>query len=546
MLPRPPMLTILNRFMFKAPLLVLAVALQAGCKPPGPKALLDGKRHLEKGRVEIAIERLQVATQLMPTNAHTWNYLGIACHQGGLASNAVVAYQRALQLDADLSEARINLGTLWLESGRVTEAKAEFTAYNLRRPNDPEGFKQLALAEWKGGELVAAEAHVRKALQLADRDAVSWNTLGLIQLQLDQPQAAAQSFEQALRCDERLVAARFNLAVVLHHQLKNHEAARRHYRHYVASKPRPADADAVEQVIAKLSEELALRPVPVAALPAPPVTPTVNKRGSASAVTVASPPPPASVKSVTSPKPVVASTPTPRPAAQPAPSVVNARSTAVQPQVNAGSVASEPAELQPAGRRDVTPLPGDRPRVRYDAEAIRSATETVVVVSQESKPGTAARRRAEEFSAKGQRAMQRRRYAEATDAFKAACDADAGWFQAHLNCSGAAIEAGRTSEAIFAARRALALQPGSTSARFNLALAQTQAGQWRDAAAQLEQVLARKPTDERALLTLANLCAEELAQPGKARDYYVKLLEINPGHPQAGSIQRWLKQNPVR
>lgn len=142
--------------------------------------------------------------------------------------------------------------------------------------------------------------------------------------------------------------------------------------------------------------------------------------------------------------------------------------------------------------------------------------------------------------------MQRRRYAEATDAFKAACDADAGWFQAHLNCSGAAIEAGRTSEAIFAARRALALQPGSTSARFNLALAQTQAGQWRDAAAQLEQVLAREPTDERALLTLANLCAEELAQPGKARDYYVKLLEINPGHPQAGSIQRWLKQNPVR
>lgn len=548
MLPRPAMLTIQKLFRFKTLPALLLVVLLAGCKPPGPKALLDGQRHLERGRVEMAIERLQVATQLMPTNAHAWNYLGIACHQGGQVSNAVVAYQRALQLDADLSEARMNLGTLWLESGRMAEAKAEFTAYHLRRPNDPEGFKQLALAELQGREFASAESHVRKALQLNDADAGAWNTLGLIQLQQRQPQAAAQSFETAVNRDERLAAARINLAVVLHQQLGSPEAALKHYRRYLEIKPRPADAADIERVVAQLTAELSPQPAAPATLPAVSAPPVAASAGQREPVkTTSSERVAASTKPPTPAKPVAAPKPAPREIAAPT-SVVNAASPTTQR--NEASVetthtaASEPAPAPSEWRRDVTPLPGDRPRARYNAVAIRTATEDAVANEPESADGTVARRRASEFAAKGQAAMRARRFGEAADAFKAATAVDPGWFQAQLNYSGAAIEAGRTGEAILAARRAVALQADSLAARFNLALAQRQAGQWREAAMQLEQILSRKPGDERALLTLGNLCAEELAQLERARGYYLKLLEINPGHPQAAAIHTWLRQNP--
>ena len=78
MLPRLPMLTIKNRCAVFAAVVVLL----AGCMPPGPRALLEGKRLLERGKYAEAIERFQTATSLLATNAQAWqawNYLGLAC-----------------------------------------------------------------------------------------------------------------------------------------------------------------------------------------------------------------------------------------------------------------------------------------------------------------------------------------------------------------------------------------------------------------------------------------------------------------------------------
>src|SRR5262245_54712572 len=54
-----------------------------GCTPPGPRALLDGKRKIEHHRYLEAVEQLETATALLPTNANAWNYLGLAYHYAG-------------------------------------------------------------------------------------------------------------------------------------------------------------------------------------------------------------------------------------------------------------------------------------------------------------------------------------------------------------------------------------------------------------------------------------------------------------------------------
>lgn len=328
MLPRLPMATKKNHAAFKLLAIVSIAAVLAGCKPPGPKALLDGKRLLEKGRTAEAIERLQVATDLMRTNAQAWNYLGVAYHQAGQAVNASNAYRRALLISSDLMEARLNLGTLFFEMGRPAEAKSEFNTYTLSRPNVAEGFQRLAAAELQLRELAQAELHVQRALKLDDDNAEAWNTQGMILLQRSRPRDAALSFTTALKKNRAFAAAMLNLAIV-YQQLGDRPTALTLYRQYVVQTPRPADADAVMEVIRQLQAELTPARTPAAVAPAvapPVVSPAVTQLAVAKPVVtnpVIPKPVPAPVAKAEPPaaKPVVAP-PAPTPQVRQPPTVV--------------------------------------------------------------------------------------------------------------------------------------------------------------------------------------------------------------------------------
>ena len=151
--------------------LILLLAALAGCAPPGPRALLEGKRLVDEGEYPQAVEKLRAATALLRgTNALAWNYLGLACHHAGELAEAEMAYQRALALDHDLSEARYNLGCLWLAQNRIEAAKAEFTACTLRRPNAVAGFLKLGAVELRTREPGAAEKSLSDALRLSPRN----------------------------------------------------------------------------------------------------------------------------------------------------------------------------------------------------------------------------------------------------------------------------------------------------------------------------------------------------------------------------------------
>lgn len=540
MLPRPHMVTTINKPVFKLLLGVFLGAVMLGCKPPGPKALLDGKRHLENGRIAVAVDRLQAATRLIPTNANAWNYLGIACHSAGQISNAVVAYQNALRIDPDLSEVRLNLGSLQLEQGRFAEAKYEFTAYSLRRPGDPVGFKQLALAELQLGDLAAAESHARKATALAASDAEAWNALGLIQLRLRRNADSIQSFRSALEQQSSFAPARINLAVALQ-EAGDLSGALEAYRQYLKSTPRPSDADLIEHLIVQIEGESTPKPLLLtqnepSRNPAR-IAPNIQTQMASIALA------PQSARQVvpqrgarlvdtnkTSTSNVSSGRASPKAPVQLATSVGDISQSSV--------VATEKSD-------HVRALHPNSPR------SLELATNVVSVAERERVAGArntnpTVTKAAEKFAAQGARALAAKRYGEAADAFRSAVNVDPNWFQAQLNYSAAAIHAGRTEEAVRAGQRALALQPDSARARYNLALALKQAARYRDSAAQLEALLAENASDARAHLTLANLYADDLGQVELARRHYLKVLEIEPRHPQAAEINFWLASNPAK
>src|ERR1035438_4154531 len=127
MLPPTPMLATKNLPRPGAIGFLALAILIAGCMPSGPRALLKGKKLLERGDYAGAVAQFKNATSLLATNAQAqaWNYLGVACQYAGQPTNAVTAYKRALELDRDLMEVHYNLGCLWLERNKPDTAENE-------------------------------------------------------------------------------------------------------------------------------------------------------------------------------------------------------------------------------------------------------------------------------------------------------------------------------------------------------------------------------------------------------------------------------------
>jgi len=110
---------------------------------------------------------------------------------------AKLAYERALRLDAELSDAYINLGRLVHEDGNAVEAGRLYHLAIEHAPDDPIG-------------------HYNLALSLEDQD----NAL-----------AAIKHYQQALEIDPQFADAHFNLGRLLDH-LGRHDQALRHLLTY--------------------------------------------------------------------------------------------------------------------------------------------------------------------------------------------------------------------------------------------------------------------------------------------------------------------------
>jgi tetratricopeptide (TPR) repeat protein len=137
-----------------------------------------------------------------------------------------------------------------------------------------------------------------------------------------------------------------------------------------------------------------------------------------------------------------------------------------------------------------------------------------------------------------------RRFPEAADLYRAALKLDPSLFEAHYNLAQVLAEAGNTAGALAACESALALRPDSADGRYNFALLLKESGYFTDAAQQLETLLASRPNEVRGHLAAGNLYAQQLRQPTRARTHYLKVLELDPRHPQAGVIAYWLNDHP--
>ncbi len=561
--------------------LALAIVI-TGCTPKGPRALLDGKKLVEQGRYPEAVAKLQIATSLIGTNAAAWNYLGLAYHHSGQATNAELAYARALLLDRNLAEAHYNLACLRLEEQRFDAARAELIAFTALRGNSIEGWLKLAAAQLKLRELPGAEKSFNEALRLDRQNAEALNGLGLIQLQRRDARDAARSFDNALKAQPDYAPALLNLAIVNHSYLNNRSQALQNYRAYLALSPRPENWSAVNAIAQALDQQLnpTARPVvsastptqsTVSPLPAPPSSPPVALRSANNVVGQVTPPAKPETRPTTLQRPS-ASSPTPVVAdvvkLPPEPMVKSAQDVSglSKPSANGARATSSSAgnsvsvkTNKPGILRQLNPLNLFRhrstnsgsaspapPAKLADAGAATDKLPESATSFQRykyrnpSKPVTGDSSNAEGAFGRASRAQQAGRFAEAIKGYNEAIQLDPAYFDAYYNLGLAAAAAGNLSQALTAYETALAIRPDSLDARYNFAVVLMQGNYVLDSAHELESLLAKYPKDARAHVALGNLYAQQLRQPAQAKEHYLKALELDPRNPRAATIRYWL------
>jgi tetratricopeptide (TPR) repeat protein len=134
--------------------------------------------------------------------------------------------------------------------------------------------------------------------------------------------------------------------------------------------------------------------------------------------------------------------------------------------------------------------------------------------------------------------------------YRAAAQADPGYFEAFSSLGSAASDLGDVAQAARAYELAVAVRPESFDARFNFGLALKRANYIVDASQELERLLASSPAKESPArlamlhLTLGNLYAQEFNQPALARAHYLKVLELDPANSQGTAIRFWLQGHP--
>ena len=572
-------------------LLALALAL-AGCSPSGPRALLKGKKQLERGNYDAAVAQLKIATSLLSSNAQAWNYLGVACQHAGHPTEAAAAYQRALAHDRDLMEAHYNLGCLWLEQNKPDAAASEFITYTLRRSKAPEGWLKLGLAQLQSHDVTAAEKSFSTALYLSPDSAEALNGLGLARVERGRPNDALQFFTAATKNNPDYAPAWLNLGTVALQQLHDTALALTNYHAFLALKPRPANWEEVNDLVSALespaktsaanetqppSAESRLAAAASAARPAPMQRTQTVARVSTVAPRQATPPPP-TVR--TQPEPAVARIPAAEAPTEPAathtstfsrlnplnwfrsaapetnqvlvitsapPPVVRNTRVAITPlaPANPPTPAPTPAAIAPRP----TPVAPATPAPAVPAKPVRIAqpaapTYPRYVYLSPPKPAPGDRRAAAAAFARARELEQASRWQEALQAYREATTLDPSWFEAQYNYGVIAHRLQNYSQALAAYETALAIQPESVNARYNFALALKAQGYTTDAVNELEKLLVTNPNEVRAHLALGNIYARQLYDPARARQHYQRVVQLDPGNAQAPEIHFWLSSNP--
>jgi tetratricopeptide (TPR) repeat protein len=156
-----------------------------------------GDTLFKKGRINEAIIQFQKALELQPNYEESHSGIALALIQKGDMDEAISHFKRAVEIQPGDAKAQYNLGHVLLLVGQLDEAIVHLEK-GVTIPNfaDAEGNLGYALAQ--KGQTEAAITHYQAAIRIKPDFAEAYNNLGNVLLQKGQTDAAIIQYQKAL------------------------------------------------------------------------------------------------------------------------------------------------------------------------------------------------------------------------------------------------------------------------------------------------------------------------------------------------------------
>jgi len=159
-----------------------------------------GIDYLSNGRTPMAIRELRHALLLAPNDPVTVHWLGEAYRRRGLLDQALVHMQKALELDAEAQELRLNLAGLYIQLKQYRKAieESQFLIDDPTFSSPWRAYTNRGWAELQLGQISDARASFEEALDFKHDYWPARLNLGILEAESGRALAAIVNFEQVL------------------------------------------------------------------------------------------------------------------------------------------------------------------------------------------------------------------------------------------------------------------------------------------------------------------------------------------------------------
>lgn len=201
--------------------------------------LQEAVAHHRNGRTDAAEALCRAVIASEPGNAEALHLLGALRLAKGDAVAARSLIEAAIRIRPTAGLYHHNLGKTLDILGRLDDAVASHRRAAAARPQDPDIWEALAVAEWDNKEVERAATSFRRALALAPGRVSTLTRLGDLLQEMEDETGAVACYRDALARDDRYAPAHNNLGNVLQKQGRYAEAAAAHER-AIAINSRPS------------------------------------------------------------------------------------------------------------------------------------------------------------------------------------------------------------------------------------------------------------------------------------------------------------------
>ncbi len=209
--------------------------------PENTQALhLLGSAEAQAGNLNAAESSLRKATRASDAQAAHCNTLATVLKQKKEMEEALIWFDRALELEPGFGPAWHNRGRLRHSLGQFDAATADLRAAAELMPGNARVHNDLGMLYESQGMFVEAVSCFEQAIRADVKYVYAHNNLGAIHLTCGRLPQAARCFEQAINCDPNFASAHDNLGLVLSEQGRAQEALACHARAAALAPERPS------------------------------------------------------------------------------------------------------------------------------------------------------------------------------------------------------------------------------------------------------------------------------------------------------------------